>query len=150
MAKSWRSWATPVIGGGVLFKIWEKDVDEVHLYLEDNSSPIVMAIDRTGEKKSHISYVDWAKEGTKYQYKFKKNGQYVFQEVANNNRLSDIKVDPMARSLVYDAKGGKHNGYINPKAVVRGLDTIEWRHDNKIANMNKLDKENWILYQIRL
>lgn len=140
--------ATPVFGGGVLFKIWESEVDEVHLFLEDDNSPIVMEIDRKGEKKSHVAYVDWAKEGTKYQYKFKMNGAYVLQEVANNDRMSDIKVDPMARSLVYDAKGGQHNGYINPKAVVRGLDTINWKHDSKISGMNKLDVDNWLMYQI--
>lgn len=140
--------ATPVIGGGVFFKIWESDVDSVHLFLEKDPTPITMDIDRSGQRKSHIAFVDWAKIGTKYQYKFLKNGKYVLQEVANDDRMSDIKVDPMARALDYDAKGGKHNGYINPKAVVRGLDLINFKYDSKIEEMKKIDRDNWIIYQV--
>ncbi len=141
--------ATPVIGGGIYFKIWEPLSDEVHLFL-NNDKPIKLHSDfpLNDERRFHYAYLKTAALKDKYHYQFVKNGVYEKLEVANFETFSEIKIDPMARELVYDDKGGRYNGYINPRGVIAKDNDYNWKNDNGLAGMSVEDYNNWIIYQL--
>jgi 1,4-alpha-glucan branching enzyme len=140
--------ATPVEGGGVFFKIWEPMASAVHLFLNDESQMQPMIPDGlTGDRASFVFYSTQAKVGDKYIYKFVKNGKYENLEVANNGFFSESKIDPMARELTYSDKGGKHNGYIDPWAIVSAPISFEWKNDSEIKTEIN-DNNNLIIYQL--
>ncbi len=141
--------ATPVIGGGVFYKIWEPLSDEVHLFINENK-PIKLNsyFNLKDERRFHSAYLKDSKVRDLYHFQFVKNGIYENLEVANFNTFSPIKIDPMAREIVYEAKGGRFNGYINPRAVVVGPNSHKWRHDQKILSMSDEEYNNWIIYQL--
>lgn len=142
--------ATPVVGGGVFYKIWEPLSEEVHLFINDNK-PIKLfsEFSLNDERRFHYAYVKESSLSDKYHYQFVKNGIYEKLEVANFKTFSAIKVDPMARELSYEAKGGRFNGYINPRGIV-SLDNSQyvWKHDKAFLNVSDLDYNNWIIYQL--
>ena len=138
-------------GGGVFFKIWEPVATEVHLFLDNDSAPILMHQDYSPHhpKLSHIYYLEQAQSGDLYHYKFMKNGNYEVLEVANHEYLSSMKIDPMARLLSYQAKGGYYNGYINSQSQVHHNSDFSWKHDKKIHLQSLMENyNNWIIYQI--
>lgn len=143
--------ATPVAGGGVLFKIWEPTADEVHLFLRGSNQPLVMHHDRPdlkGEHASglhHVLYVPDAKVGDEYYFQFLKDGKYETVEVTNSGEFSAVKIDPWARELRYQEKGGQHNGYISPRAVV--AEPIIGDLKGQKALSNTFDQP-WLIYQI--
>ena len=141
--------ATPVVGGGVYFKIWEPLSNEVHLFINDRPAiKLNSDFELNDERRFHYAYVPDAKLRDKYHFQFLKNGQYENLEVANFNTFSPIKIDPMARELTYDAKGGRYNGYINPRAIISQDNQYTWNHDSKISTLEALDYNNWIIYQL--
>lgn len=141
--------ATPVVGGGVYFKIWEPLSEEVHLFLNADK-PIKLFADYplNDERRYHYAYIKAANIKDKYHYQFVKNGNYETLEVANFETFSPIKIDPMARELVYDNKGGRFNGYINPRGVIARDNEYTWKNDAAFNNMTALDYNNWIIYQL--
>lgn len=141
--------ATPVIGGGVYFKIWEPLSEEVHLFINDQKGiKLISDFSLNDERRFHFAYVPNAKLKDKYHFQFVKNGQYENLEVANFNTFSPVKIDPMARELVYDAKGGRYNGYINPRGVVALDNDYDWKYDSIISSVEAEDFNNWIIYQL--
>ncbi len=139
--------ATPVSGGGVYFKIWEPTSERVDLFLNLSSDHISMK--RSSDGRYHVRYVSSASVGDSYHFKFVKNGKYESLEVGNNDRYSSIKVDPMAKKISYQAKGGRYNGYVRPQAVVTELPPLKsWSNDSKIQNILNSDWNNWIIYQL--
>lgn len=141
--------ATPVIGGGVYFKIWEPLSDEVHLFLNsDKAIKLHSDYPLNDERRFHYAFLKTANLKDKYHYQFVKNGQYETLEVANFETFSAIKIDPMARELVYDDKGGRYNGYINPRGVVAKDNDYNWKNDSALESMSALDYNNWIIYQL--
>jgi hypothetical protein len=105
--------ATPVAGGGVFYKIWEPLSQEVHLFInEDRPVKLIAEYQLNDERRFHYVYLKTSALADKYHYQFIKNGQYEQLEVANFKTFSPIKVDPMARELTFEAKGGRFNGYI--------------------------------------
>ncbi|AUN97517.1 hypothetical protein C0V70_05200 [Bacteriovorax stolpii] len=141
--------ATPVVGGGIYYKVWEPLSDEVHLFLNDNKAiKLFSDYPLNDERRFHFAYIKNSKPKDKYHYQFVKNGKYETLEVANYNTFSPIKVDPMARELTYDAKGGRFNGYINPRGVVARDNEYVWKNDSAFKNVSELDYNNWIIYQL--
>ncbi|MGB0452077.1 MAG: alpha-amylase family glycosyl hydrolase [Bacteriovoracaceae bacterium] len=140
--------ATKVENGGVLFKIWEPSAEKVFLTFKSKRYPMKVSNIREVGHKFHSLYLPYAKPNDAYQFEFQKNGKLEVLEVANKNRMSAIKVDPYARELSYDAKGGKNNGYIDPRAHVAPLMPYPWQHDNQILNQAQADYDNWLIYQI--
>ncbi|MCK5073384.1 MAG: hypothetical protein KAQ98_08175 [Bacteriovoracaceae bacterium] len=141
--------ATPTEGGGVFFKIWEPDADEVHLFV-GNKGPFKLETDRgrNDQRRSHIIHLPWVKNGATYRFKFLKNGRYESLRVGSNNRVSEFKVDPMARKIIYDSKGGKYDGYLNVKAVVDEIPHYSWKNDLSVLNLPAEQKNNWLIYQL--
>ncbi|MEI8346452.1 MAG: alpha-amylase family glycosyl hydrolase [Pseudomonadota bacterium] len=144
--------ATLVEGGGVYFKIWEPIADEVHLFLNNATTPFKMAPDKEiprDPKRCHVIYLPEARAGDIYFYKFLKSGKYEALPVGNFPDLSEVKIDPMGRKLTYDEKGGKWNGYVNPRSVVAEIPQYPWGNDSNIESINNSDQlNNWILYQL--
>ncbi len=141
--------ATPVVGGGVYYKMWEPLSNEVHLFIND-SQPIKLFSEfpLNDERRFHYAYVKTSNVKDKYHYQFLKNGQYETLEVANFNTFSPIKIDPMARELTYEQKGGRFNGYINPRAIVAKDNEYAWKNDGAFKDMSAIDYNNWIIYQL--
>ncbi|MBC7711839.1 MAG: hypothetical protein H7177_00770 [Rhizobacter sp.] len=141
--------ATPVVGGGIYYKIWEPLSSEVHLFIND-AHPIKLFSEFpvNDERRFHYAYVKTSNLKDKYHFQFIKNGQYETLEVANFKTFSPVKIDPMARELVYDAKGGRFNGYINPRGIVAKDNDYVWKNDSSFSNMSPLDYNNWIIYQL--
>jgi 1,4-alpha-glucan branching enzyme len=141
--------ATPVVGGGVFYKIWEPYSDEVHLFINDNQAIKLFAdFDLNDERRFHYAYIPNSSPKDKYHFQFVKNGVYENLEVANFSTFSPIKIDPMARELTYDAKGGRFNGYINPRGIVARDNEYVWSNDSTFKNMSEIDYNNWIIYQL--
>lgn len=141
--------ATPVIGGGVFFRIWEPDTEEVHLVLNQKTTQkLNVDYPLKHELRTHSIYLPNAKTGDEYQYKFVKDGKYEVLEVGNNDYMSDIKVDPMARALTYDDKGGRFNGYVNPRAIVKSNASYPFQFDRDLISTSDVDRNNWIIYQL--
>ncbi|MFA6236811.1 MAG: alpha-amylase family glycosyl hydrolase [Bacteriovorax sp.] len=141
--------ATPVVGGGVFYKIWEPLSEEVHLFINDDK-PIKLFSDfaLNDERRFHYAYVKNSSLKDKYHFQFLKNGEYENLEVANFKTFSPVKVDPMARELTYEAKGGRFNGYINPRAIVAKDNEYVWKNDSVLSTMSNDDYNNWIIYQL--
>lgn len=141
--------STPVIGGGVFYKIWEPFSEEVHLFLNDDK-PIKLYSDfaLNDDRRFHYAYVPNSNVKDKYHFQFVKKGNYENLEVANFKTYSPIKVDPMARELSYDAKGGRYNGYINPRGIVARDNEYVWNNDNAFKNVSEINYNNWIIYQL--
>ena len=151
--KNWmslgQSGATLVNGGGVFYKIWEPVAEEVHLFINNSTQKILLKSDNIKSPLTHHSvFIKSSSEKDKYLYRFIKNGKYELLETANNDIYSDIKVDPMARAITYKAKGGKHNGYIEPKAIVSRPPTYLFANDSKITTLSNKERDNWIIYQL--
>ncbi len=141
--------ATLVKGGGVFYKLWEPLADKVHLFINNESKPFILTSDQQKSPlTSHVIFLKESKVNDKYLYKFIKNGQYEILQTANNDIFSDVKIDPMARGLSYEKKGGKYNGYINPQAIVTAHSKYKFKHDQKIHSLPIKDRDNWIIYQI--
>lgn len=144
--------ATPVDGGGVFYKIWEPEADRVDLFVNESSKPIVMIpniIKKFKNNRIHVNYLKNSKVGDSYYYKFFKENKYETLEVANDGLFSDIKIDPMARKIIYERKGGRINGYINPRGVVVGKpEDSSWESDNKVSNLDDPSWNNWLIYQL--
>lgn len=141
--------ATPVTGGGVYYKVWEPLSNEVHLFIND-TQPIKLfsEFQLNDERRFHYAYIKNSSVKDKYHYQFVKNGQYENLEVANFKTFSPVKIDPMARELSYDAKGGRFNGYINPRGIVARDNEYSWKNDSSFQTMSALDYNNWIIYQL--
>lgn len=141
--------ATPVFGGGVFYKIWEPLSEEVHLFINDTAA-VKLAAEHSlnDERRFHYAYIRYSNIKDKYHFQFVKNGAYENLEVANFKTYSPIKVDPMARELTYDAKGGRFNGYINPRGVVARDNEYAWKNDHQLKTISSLDFNNWIIYQL--
>jgi 1,4-alpha-glucan branching enzyme len=141
--------ATPVAGGGVFYKIWEPLSQEVHLFInEDRPVKLIAEYQLNDERRFHYVYLKTSALADKYHYQFIKNGQYEQLEVANFKTFSPIKVDPMARELTFEAKGGRFNGYINPRGIVAQDNVYNWKNDSAFRSMSALDYNNWIIYQL--
>lgn len=141
--------ATPVVGGGVFYKIWEPLSEEVHLFINDEA-PIKLfsSFPLNDERRFHYAYVKNSSVKNKYHFQFVKNHEYENLEVANFKTFSPIKIDPMAKELVYDAKGGRFNGYINPRGVVARDNEYAWKYDDVLKSLSPIDYNNWIIYQV--
>ncbi len=142
--------STPVEGGGVFFKIWEPEASRVDLFLGTSTQAHAMLTDSSkgNAKRAHSLFYRQSGIGTEYYYKFVKQGAYENLEVANHSYFSEIKVDPMARKIRYDKKGGFHNGYIHPRAVVAAPWNKTW---SNVAGNKKLSGKtsaDWIIYQL--
>lgn len=141
--------ATPVEGGGVYYKIWEPLSQEVHLFLnEDSPVKLNSSFPINDERRFHYAYIKNSTVKDKYHYQFVKNQGYETLEVANFSTFSPIKVDPMARELTYEGKGGRFNGYINPRGIVARDNDYVWRNDSALKTVSDLDYNNWIIYQL--
>ncbi len=141
--------ATPVVGGGVYYKVWEPYSDEVHLFINDNQAIKLNAnFPLNDERRFHYAFIKESNIKDKYHYQFLKGGAYENMEVANFKTVSPIKVDPMAKELVYDAKGGRFNGYINPRGIVTRDNEYVWNNDASFKNISEIDYNNWIIYQL--
>jgi 1,4-alpha-glucan branching enzyme len=141
--------ATLVDDGGVFFKIWEPVADAVDLFFYGSASPIRMHgnFPRGNNQRSHSVFIKEAKVNHQYYYRFIKNGSYEKAETANNY-FSDIKIDPMTRHLTYDHKGGRFNGYINPRSVVTAPQYGVWKNDGRVFQRSSKNWDNWIIYQL--
>lgn len=155
--KSIQEWMTPgALGatilpkGGVLFKIWEPEAEAVHLYIDNDFVAPMIASHLKGEnQRVHHYFNPNAKRGDQYHFQFIKEGQYEEIEVSNNGLFSPVKIDPMAREVTYDRKGGSLNAYLNPRAVVSTqIPARKWQYDQNILSLSQLDYENWIMYQL--
>ena len=142
--------STVVEGGGVYFKIWEPYAEKVHLYdyLRGKTYQLNSNQLQNDPRRVHTIYIPSMKLNDQYQYKFIKNGIYETIQVANFETFSAVKVDPSANVIIYDAKGGKYNGYINPRSIISQKTNFRWRNDQKIQNLSYLEKLNLIIYQI--
>ncbi len=143
--------ATPVEDGGVFYKIWEPEVERVDLFINGSNKAIQLKQDfapQKNELRSHAAYVHSSSAGDEYLYKFVVNGEYTKQVFSNNMSPTAIKVDPMAKEIVYERKGGELNGYYRPRAVVQGDISYPWQNDHSIKNLSRLDRENRIIYQV--
>lgn len=142
--------ATPVIGGGVLFKVWEPIVDDVHLYINDQKTAKMIPSAQRGENlRWHSFYASDSEIGDHYHFQFVVNGEYEEVEVSNDGRFSPVKIDPMAREVTYDRKGGSLNGYLNPRAVVASATPEHnWQNDHLMTSIKNIDYDNWIIYQL--
>jgi 1,4-alpha-glucan branching enzyme len=140
--------AAPVSGGGVYFKIWEPEADEVHLFLNSAPEPIVMKPDRPKGHpgRHHVIYLKDAKEGDEYKFQFVKNGEYEQTTVTNLGGQSPVKIDPVATRLRYDEKGGHLDGYVNPRAVVE--DGVGYRWTSRTKPLSNFLDQPWLIYQI--
>jgi len=136
--------------GGVFYKIWEPIVDEVYLVVNDKKTMIKMNPDSsTGNKeRSFVLYLSNSQAGDKYYYQFKKMGKWVTQIVSNEMLEDSVKIDPMARALTYDKKGGALNGYKNPWAVVQSETRFSFKNDNVINALSETERSNRIIYQL--
>lgn len=141
--------ATP-LDEGVYFKIWEPLAQEVHLFINDQFVTSMRPSHEMGaNQRSHHAYIETAKMGDRYHFQFIKDGKYEEIEVSNNGDFSPVKIDPMARELTYQRKGGSLNAYLKPRAVVASLrPQHNWIHDQKISGLSELDYQNWIMYQL--
>jgi len=139
---------TPVNGGGHFFKLWEPVAQEVHLFTNGDRKFKLTPDQHDGDQRSHVIYLNTTEDINTYHYQFIKNGAYEQLEVANNNHLSPIKIDPMARELTYDAKGGRFNGYINPRAIIEKNSEYKWKYDFEINNLVYKRDESHIIYQL--
>lgn len=138
--------ATSVESGGTLFKLWEPEANRVDIEI---SGEKIRAMKRpTTIQNIHTLYLAHVKTGAEYTYHFLKDGRYEELEVGNNDLMSTVKIDPMAKSIVYDAKGGSINGYLNPRAQVTTESEYVWKHDQKLLSMHERDYNNWIIYQL--
>ncbi len=141
--------ASLVKGGGIFFKIWEPIVQRVDLITNNSKEPYMLIPDEAlKEQRCHVIYLPDAEAGDTYQYKFVKNNSYEILENGNDNLFTAIKVDPMALNIDYEAKGGKYNAYINPKAIITPPTNYIWKNDLKINQLKKLESENWLIYQL--
>lgn len=139
-----------VEGGGVFFKFWDPLAQEVHLFLNDQDIYYVLKADLEfgNNKRSHSIYLNSAKAQDRFHYQLIKDGVYEILEVANLGHVSAIKIDPMAREISYDAKGGYHNGFINPRSVIHPKDEYWWQGDNIINNKTAEQTFGNIIYQV--
>jgi 1,4-alpha-glucan branching enzyme len=142
--------ATPVIGGGVLFKLWEPVADQVHLFINERRMHVMTADLAKGHANRVHHYFDpAARMSDRYHFQYLKDGRYEELEVSNSKLMSPVKIDPMAREITYDRKGGSLNAYLNPRAVVAQLiPPRTWVNDRHIRNQSQLEYQNWILYQL--
>ncbi len=142
--------ATPATGGGVYYKIWEPYADEVHLFINESISPISLTpnSELNNPRRFHSIYLKNSKINDRYKYQFIKNGRYESLRVTNEINYDATKIDPMAKKIEYDTKGGKYNGYLNPRAIVTSNSNYKWNSDHIISNYHTLDYNNWIIYQL--
>lgn len=138
--------ATPVNGGGTYFKVWEPTAERVDIKI--NQKDVYSLKLPTTDQKTHSIYLENVNPGDEYTYHFVKNGVYESLGVGNNDQLSDIKIDPMARNIVYDSKGGLSNSYVNPRAVVFDNTNYPWTNSFTEQEKNQIEYENWIIYQL--
>lgn len=138
--------ATPVIGGGTLFKVWEPESERVDIKINQTRT-VALKLPLTFHNLHYI-YLSDVNEGDEYSYHFVKQGKYEVLEVGNNKLMSSIKVDPMAKKVVYDKKGGSVNGYKNPRAVVADTTKYLWKNDHRIDNLFQEDIQSWLIYQL--
>jgi 1,4-alpha-glucan branching enzyme len=138
--------ATPLENGGTLFKVWEPEAERVDLII--NQKKTYQLNPPATFQNLHFLYLPSVKEGDEYALKFVKNGEYEVLEVGNDGLLSAIKVDPMAKRLTYDKKGGSINGYKNPRAIVTGHSKYNWKNDQQVTDIHKKDIEPWLIYQL--
>lgn len=145
--------ATPLTGqAGVLFKVWEPLSEKVFLTRKSSNQnfrvPMQVETTQNYQHQFHF-YVDAnASLNDQYFYEFQKSGTIERSEVANNNHWSSIKVDPYAKLIKYDQKGGSQNGYIDPHAIVAAPEDYQWKNDATITMQSDQDYNNWILYQL--
>ncbi|MCK5884331.1 MAG: hypothetical protein KAG61_11630 [Bacteriovoracaceae bacterium] len=142
--------ATPVTNGGVFFKLWEPEVDRVDIFVNSYRRAITLLPDfnKGTEIRSHSIYLTESSIGDEYYYQFMVDGKYLKDVVSNNMVPTAIKVDPMAKEIVYDGKGGKLNGYHRPRAVVQGDSSYVWHNDYSISELSKLNRDNRVIYQV--
>lgn len=151
--------ASPVKGGGVFFKVWEPTASSVHLFLGPSGIEKKYVLNRHDINKNvqeplkskifHIKYVPEAQINDKYYFRFVKENQYESLEVLNNKFYSDIKIDPLATAITFKKKGGKINGYLEPKGVIKDLyDDSLWNDHDFLKSFSQDHWNNWIIYQI--
>lgn len=131
-----------------LFKIWEPHSEIVYLTVNGKRFPMQKETTAQYQNQFHYLTVDQTRAGSKYYYEFQKNGKIEKTEVANGDRWSSIKVDPYAKKLSYTRKGGAANGYISPHSVVVDEHQFQWNNDHRIPQINDVDYQNWLIYQI--
>ncbi len=142
--------ATPIENGGTLFKVWEPKAEEVHLFINDEKRSVMKESAPFGtNERFHIYYAPEAKIGDTYHYQFVKDGEYEEVEVSNRGDFSPVKIDPNAREITYERKGGSLNAYLNPRGVIASphIDH-KWQYGHKIMALSDLDYDNWIIYQL--
>lgn len=141
--------ATAVLGGGVFFKIWEPHAERVDLFLNNFSPKQLNSVNPLGEEnRFHFLFVPEARLQDRYYFQFVKNKVYENIFVANFKTLSPIKIDPMAKELVYENKGGFYNGIINPQGVVtqdQNEKNFQWK--NRFTQ-GDIEDSNLIIYQL--
>ena len=141
---------TIVNGGGVFYKIWESTSENIHIFVNDTEIPISLTADQEifNPRTSFSVYLPHGEVNDIYHYRYLKNGEYELLEVANNDWMSPIKIDPMAKKLTYEAKGGYFNGYIKPQSIVDRSNYL-WKSDLNIIQHQHLESyNNWIIYQL--
>lgn len=141
--------ATPVADGGIFFKYWEPFAEKVELIL-NLMPPLEMKTSAplNSDRRFHTLYISSAMENASYTYQLTKNGQLENIEVANFRTYSPIKVDPMAKAINYQDKGGKFNGFIEPVGLVVRDQQFQFFHDSQIVNLSDKERDQWIIYQL--
>jgi 1,4-alpha-glucan branching enzyme len=141
--------ATPVVGGGFFFKLWEPVVDGVDLFINNQNKHSMIKDGATGQMRSYVLYLENITYRDRYHYQFLEGGFYQTLLVGNNNRKSPIKIDPMALALEYDSKGGQHDGYINPRVKLTGLkEQYRFSFDHMINSRAEKEPTPLIIYQL--
>lgn len=141
--------ATPVIGGGVFFRLWEPVAEEVHLYLNQNPYVKLQAHRALfDDRREHFLYLSQARVGDQYHYQYIKNGSYEELEVDDTGILNPVKIDPFAREITYERKGGSVNNYKNPRGIISASEKFPWRF-SQLMNLRKTpEHEPWLIYQL--
>lgn len=142
--------ANPVVGGGFFFKLWEPFAEEVHLFIDDEKRAVLKTKEPVGKNlRIHTFFDPSAKLGQTYHYQFIKNGEYELVEANNRGDFCPVKIDPFAREITYDKKGGSINSYHNPRGILASpFIDHQWQFDDKIQQLSTADYNNWIIYQL--
>ncbi len=135
--------ATPVNGGGTYFKVWEPEAERVDIKINQKDT-YTLNLPLT-QHKVHTLYLEDVQPGAEYTFHYVKNGEYEELGVGNHDQVSTIKVDPMAKEIIYDQKGGYTNSYVNPRAIVADSKEYSWQYT---LSENERADQNWIIYQV--
>jgi 1,4-alpha-glucan branching enzyme len=143
--------ATPLHDGkGFFFRLWEPVADAVHLYIDDELESILTPTRiLNDDRREHLAYLPNARRGQHYHYQFIKDGSYEELEVDSTGVLSPVKIDPFAREIFYEKKGGSLNNYLNPRGILADvIPQFDWKNDSLVLRRDRPEHEPWLIYQL--